>query len=110
MIPLKQIRFPDEDPITILDKSYVTNIQMECAQTDVFSTAELMTAKNWSYFTITRGGNETEYMDYSLSSVVIDISNPCVLHFILDKIVGDNVDPETAQYAEAARILMGVES
>lgn len=107
---LKQIIFSDEEPIIILDKSYITNIQMECAKTDVFSTAELMSAKNWSYFTISRGGNETEYMDYSLSSVVIDISNPCVLHFILDKTVENNVDPETAQYAEAARILMGVES
>lgn len=109
---MKYLIFHEEDPVQILDKSYVTNIQFECQTVaEALVLIEDYTDKDWSSFTISRGGNETRYEGYALASVVIDIGNTCIVHFILEKAPdpgpATGADPETEEYVEAAKILLG---
>ena len=98
------------EPIPILDKSYVTNIQIECeSKQEALDLISDYTEKDWTSFSISRGGNETAYEVYTLESVVIDFEQP-VVHFILTdtpKPALTQVDYETEAYAQAAKILMG---
>ena len=109
---MKNLIFPGEDPVQILDKSYVTNIQLECQTVEkALILIENYTDKDWGFFTISRGGNETLYEGYGLSSVVMDLGETIVIHFILEKasesslVVG--TDQETEEYVEVAKILLG---
>ena len=95
------------EPIPFLDKSYVTNIQIECeSKQEALDLISDYTEKDWTSFSISRGGNETA----TLESVVIDFEQPFVVHFILTdtpKPALTQVDYETEAYAQAAKILMG---
>lgn len=109
---MKYLIFPGKDPVSILDKSYVTNIQMECeSKQEALDLISDYTDKDWASFSISRGGNETEYEGYALSSVVIDMGNTCIVHFILEKAPESDytavIDQETEEYVEAAKILLG---
>lgn len=105
---MKYIIFPGEEPVPILDRSYVTNIQILCpTMEEVLILIGEYVDKDWGSFAISRGGNITEYTGYILETAIIDLIGGIVVHFILSQPAGSAGDPETEQYAEAGRILLG---
>lgn len=104
---MKYVIFKEEDPILILDRSYTTNIQVLCKTVEeALTLIEEYTDKNWGDFSISRGGNITEYTGYILEAVVIDLVGDIVVHFILTQFEEGVMN----QYAEAGRILLGESS
>ena len=110
---MKYIIFPGEEAVPILDRSYVTNIQMSCQTlAEALILIENYSDKDWGSFAISRGGNVTDYTWYVLETVVVDLIGGIVVHFILARAADQGVagDQETDQYAEAGRILLGESS